>query len=106
MNGKDFIRMMRQDIDTDGDKERLAGVVAAMDAVIQMNPLAEISDAGKTPQDCYKKMYEYALGHKSGNYFCFAPEKAFEFISDYLGVKSKPQAGAAPAGIVDLEDFL
>jgi hypothetical protein len=108
MKGKEFIAMMRQDIATDKDKEVLDEVVDAMEQVVNANPYIDIISDGKTPQDCYTKMANFAQKHgaKAGNGVCIGTKKTLEFVADYLGVTAPSAASAATSGIVNLEDFL
>lgn len=97
MNGFEFIEMCRQDIQTHSNRETLETVVDAMEWIVKENPTCNI-DERKTAQECYSQMNKFAKEHASANMFCFNPNTAKKFISEYLGIKEQK--------LVSLEDFL
>ena len=116
MNGKAFIRMMREDIETHKDKNVLSGVVDVMEYVVNMNPDCEI-DASKNAEDCYKAIFEAAKKNASadGEYCCSTPSMSIEAVGEYLGIKVAEGGETASAavksspvggGAIALEDFL
>jgi hypothetical protein len=108
MKGQEFIRMMRQDIETHEDKEMLSQVVDAMEAVVQSKPFAEYPATGKTAEDCFKKMEDNARKNQSNQKYCFTPSATLDFIAKYLlGETASVAAPAAGSGgIIDLDDLL
>ncbi len=116
MNGKAFIRMMREDIETHKDKNVLSGVVDVMEYVVNMHPDCEI-DASKNVEDCYKAIFEAAKKNASadGKYCCSTPSMSIEAVGKYLGIKVTGDGETANAvvksspvggGAIALEDFL
>lgn len=103
MTGQAFIRLMREDIETHKDKEVLKNVVDCMEHVAGLHPNCEI-DSTKTADECYKKIYEYAKGHKSGECAVVTPDKSIEIVTEYLGLKDAPAAPKVAARVA-LEDF-
>lgn len=97
MNGFDFIEMCRQDIQTHSNRETLETVVDAMEWIVKENPTCNI-DERKTAQECYKEMEKFAQKNASNKMFCFNPNTAKKFISEYLEIKEQK--------LVSLEDFL
>lgn len=98
MNAKEFIDMQRQDIETvkPAEKKILSEVIAAMEAVLQYHPEADI-DSKKTAAECYKQMYSVANKDKKDGYYVFTPTGTMKFISGYLGVEEIPIYAAPPA---------
>lgn len=116
MNGKAFIRMMREDIETHKDKNVLSGVVDVMEYVVNMNPDCEI-DASKNAEDCYKAIFEVAKKNASadGKYCCSTHDMTIETVGKYLGIKvigdgetAREAVKSSPVGggAIALEDFL
>lgn len=107
MKQAEFIKMMYQDIETHKNKAQLSIIVQAMNAALDMHPSIDINPEGKTPENCYKKMYEYAKNNSHDKVYCFNPDKSLEFISKYLGVGTvNLTAAAKPVAKINLEDFL
>lgn len=113
MNGKAFIRMMREDLETSKDKVILSNVVDAMEYIVNENPHCEI-DSHKNAEDCYKALFEKAkssTGKSEGNTLCsIGGENAYNTIKEYLGLSGKTSSvinvvGSSPDSI-NLEDFL
>lgn len=116
MNGKAFIRMMREDIETHKDKNVLSGVVDVMEYVVNMHPDCEI-DAGKNVEGCYKAIFEEAKKNASadGKYCCSTPSMSIETVGKYLGIKVTGDGEKASVAVKSasvggdtllLEDFL
>ena len=92
MNGKDFIEMQKQDLETHKDKAMLLGVVTAMEEVLRGNENAEIDDK-KTAEECFEKMREYARENASNGMYCFTQEAGEKFIAEYLGISVEKHSG-------------
>lgn len=114
MNGKAFIRMMREDIETHKNKAVLSSVVDAMEYVVNGNLDCEI-DSSKNAEDCYKTLFEAAkktTGQGSGNtWCCISGMDAFKVIKSYLGLGDEPAEFSIVTEVsmnstVNLEDFL
>ncbi|MBQ8323213.1 MAG: hypothetical protein IJX91_04530 [Clostridia bacterium] len=117
MNGKAFIRMMREDIETHKNKAVLSSVVDVMEYVINQHPDCEI-DPHKNAEDCYTAIFEEVrvnTAQKEGTtYCCSTPSMSIEAVSKYLGLmkrtdKEQPKAvptATAGGGEIALEDFL
>ena len=106
MNGLAFIRMMRDDIETHKDKERLSQVVDLMEYVVSLHPNCEIAP-NKSAEECYKKLFDYASQNRGGeNSVCLVPRKSIEIATEYLGLTVTTPATAVKATHVSLEEFL
>ena len=106
MNGTAFIRMMRDDIETHKDKERLSQVVDLMEYVVSLHPNCEIAP-NKSVEECYKKLFDYASRNRNGeNSVCLVPSKSIEIATEYLGLTSSTPAVVPGTPHVVLEDFL
>ena len=84
MKKNEFLKMMKQDIATEKEKSTYEDIVALFDAVIPSE--YDINAAGKTPQDFYNKMYEYARKEQKNGYYCFSPDAAKALAVEYLGI--------------------
>jgi hypothetical protein len=102
MVGTEFIKMMKQDIETHKDKAILSNVVDIMEEIVKQNPLVYINSDGKTPENCYMLMREHAKKNAVDNSFCFTPKMSIEFIGNYLGLT----ATVSSSEIKSLESFL
>lgn len=107
MNGNAFLRMMREDLETEKNKVQYSEVLAVMEFVIEQNPDCEI-DPGKTLDGCLSALIEAVKKNMiSGkNVGMVGHEQSIAVVSEYLGLVSKG-AGATPktAGRINLEDF-
>lgn len=111
MEGKAFIKMMRQDIETHKQKEVLSTVVDAMEYIVNENPGCDI-DSKKTAEECYQKLFDAArasTGEQNGSKWCCAtPAIAYKAIRDYLGLSSSSPvvSEVTTSDSINLEDFL
>ena len=97
MNGSEFVRMCRQNIETSAEKEKLTSLLLAVEQLVGETPGCDI-DGGKSLEELFGKMKAFAQEHQKGSYYAFVPSEAEKFIRDYLGIgERKP---------VRLEDFL
>ena len=97
MNGIEFIKTSRDDLETHKDKETLGMVLQAVEMLVKENPLCEI-DPTKTIEELWKKMKEHARKHASAGMYVYDPDSAAKFMREYLGISVQK--------IVRLEDFL
>lgn len=104
MIGKDFIDMMHQDIVTENSAE-LKAIVFIMEQLVAPN--VEIKNADKkTPQDCYKSLFEYARSKKKNGCYCMTYDEAKKLVSKYLELDSNEIKQENNIGVISLEDLL
>ena len=104
MNGREFIEMIEQDIQTHGDKAILQDIVLAMKMVVDEFPSTiQINHVGKTPEDCYKKMLAHATKNQQTRNFVFSPSATKDFIIKYLGLD---KLKLMVEDDVDIDDFI
>jgi hypothetical protein len=89
MKATEFIKMMKQDIETHSNKAIFSQVVEVMEYVLSDKPNADIPH-DRTPEGCYSTMKDHANKNKSGGFFGFGYKDSVNFVAEYLGVK---QAG-------------
>ncbi len=109
MNGKDFILMQKQDLETytGKDKPALLDVVALMECIVNTVPGADIEHS-KSAKECYKKMYDEAREKAFSGTYCYHPSESEKFVRDYLGLSddlSKLTVLQSTAKKVNLSDF-
>lgn len=107
MKKNEFLEMMKQDIATEKARARYEQIVALFDSVIP--PEYDINAAGKTPQDFYNKMYEYAHKEQKNGYYCFSPAAAKAFAAEYLGIDASAPEESLHSNakkIISLADLL
>ncbi len=94
MNGGEFIKMMREDIETHSNKGLLSDVIDAMEEVIRSSGECEIN-AEKTAEGCYEALYAAAREiHKknNSNYVCITHSMTLEVVAKYLELSSAAQS--------------
>lgn len=106
MDGKAFISMMRQDLVTNPDNERLLDIVELMDYVVIMHPGCEI-DHTKNAEDAFQTIFRAAQSAEktdsAGNrYGIVGHEASIRIMIEYLGLTDV----TPKVELVRLEDFL
>ena len=123
MNGTAFIRMMREDLETDKNRKEHEPVVEVMEYVIGQHPGCEV-DPSKNAEDCFKeiekaaqKIFEKKTKGISAERLMakdakpvsvlIGHDEAIAIVSEYLGITQGDGTGSAPLqGAISLEDFL
>ncbi len=109
MNKTEFLKMMRQDIETKKEPQKTiyADIIDCMEIALSQSSDAFEVEADKTVKGAFDKIEERAKKNKCGNVGCVGPYEAAGIIAEYLGAKyeraSKRIAPKTPA--VNLEDF-
>ncbi len=118
MNGTAFIRMMREDLETDKNRKEHEPIVEVMEYVIGRHPGSEV-DPSKNAEDCFKEIEKEAreIAEKKRKETAAAArpvsvvignDAAIAIVSKYLGIteESGETGRQTPKGTISLEDFL
>lgn len=98
----EFLKMQRQDIETNKNK-MVHALCDCFEEVLKDVPFDIDIDSTKNVEDCLKKMETHARQHAEKGRFAFTPQEAIEFVVDYLGLKNIKQKSD---NFVNLGDFL
>ena len=104
----EFIKMQRQDLETNKDIV-LKQLLVAVEEVLKDYPDYVDLDSSLTIENCYEKMKTRAKQKAVNNSYCFAPKETKEFIIEYLGlkdIKQEDSSNTTKTNFVNLEDFI
>lgn len=109
MNGRAFLQMMKEDLETSPEREKLMSVYAVMEHVISRRPDCEI-DPSKNAEDCFQAIFEAAKKNESqdrkGSRYCFfGNDEAIAVVEKYLGLAAAGGGERTAPAPVNLEDF-
>jgi hypothetical protein len=108
MRVKEWLSMMKQDLQTETpeEREKLEYLLMALEEIVNCRSASDI-DSGKTVKGAYQVLDNYAHKQRIGNYCCIPPSEAEKLLANYLNV------GAAPLSpppdndsLVDFDDLL
>jgi hypothetical protein len=108
MQAKEWLSMMKQDLQTEAPEERtmLEYILTALEEIVNRRSAADIY-SGKTVKGAYQVLCDYARKRRTGSYYCIPPFEAEKLLADYLNI------GAAPASpppdndsLIDFDELL
>lgn len=106
MNKVEFIKMMRQDIETHKDKELLENVVVAMEEILSVVGDVDI-DTKETPETLFEKIKAEAKKLNGQGMLFSVNENNIAIVLGWIGVDYKQkQAVKASKLDMDIDDLL